>query len=85
MQILILNCQLIDTGNDVIHQLTKDTTTSLYVGIREDTYGSLYELYDQFSVAEETDRYRLFLKGPVSGTLGKGEGHTGDLNIMVYM
>jgi hypothetical protein len=30
-------------------------------------------LYDQFSISDEADKYRLFLTGPVNGTLGKRE------------
>ncbi|XP_062588310.1 microfibril-associated glycoprotein 4-like isoform X3 [Saccostrea cucullata] len=57
-------------GNDVIHQLTKGRSSSIYVSITL-TYGTkLYELYSQFSVADEINKYRLFLGGPATGTLG---------------
>ncbi|XP_062597008.1 fibroleukin-like [Saccostrea cucullata] len=57
-------------GNDVIHQLTKRSNTSLYVTITLTNGTTLYELYDQFSVADKTNNYRLFLGGPATGTLG---------------
>ncbi|XP_062579618.1 fibroleukin-like [Saccostrea cucullata] len=66
-------------GNDVIHQLTKRSNTSLYVSITLTNGTRLYELYDQFSVADETNNYRLFLGGPATGTLGDSMLHTGDL------
>ncbi|XP_062596672.1 fibroleukin-like [Saccostrea cucullata] len=31
---------------------------------------TLYELYNQFSVSDEADKYQLFLSGPATGTLG---------------
>ncbi|XP_062571133.1 fibroleukin-like [Saccostrea cucullata] len=57
-------------GNDVIHQLTKEKKTSLYISITLQNDTTLYELYEQFSVASETDNYRLFLAGKATGTLG---------------
>ncbi|XP_062570751.1 ficolin-2-like, partial [Saccostrea cucullata] len=57
-------------GNDVIHQLTKERNSSLYVSITLQNDTRLYELYHQFSVSDEADNYRLFLGGPVNGTLG---------------
>lgn len=62
-----------NAGNDVIHQLTRDVISYLYINITLKTGESLYELYHQFSVADEADKYRLFLKGPATGTLGKRE------------
>ncbi|XP_062611276.1 angiopoietin-4-like [Saccostrea cucullata] len=58
-------------GNDVIHQLTKEGTSSLYVNITLQNGTTLYEIYDEFSVSNEAGKYQLFLAGPVSGTLGK--------------
>ncbi|XP_062609690.1 microfibril-associated glycoprotein 4-like isoform X7 [Saccostrea cucullata] len=57
-------------GNDVIHQLTKGRNSSLYVAVTLTNGTKLYELYNQFSVADETNKYRLFLGGQASGTLG---------------
>ncbi|XP_062576933.1 fibroleukin-like [Saccostrea cucullata] len=57
-------------GNDVIHQLTKGRNSSLYVSITLTNGTKLYELYNQFSVADETNNYRLFLGGTATGTLG---------------
>ncbi|XP_062586713.1 microfibril-associated glycoprotein 4-like [Saccostrea cucullata] len=64
-------------GNDVIHQLTKRRNFSLYVSITLTNGTKLYELYNQFSVADETNNYRLFLGGPATGTLGDSMLHTG--------
>ncbi|XP_062614772.1 microfibril-associated glycoprotein 4-like [Saccostrea cucullata] len=57
-------------GNDVIHQLTKGNNSSLYVSITLKNGTTLYELYHEFSVSDESDNYRLYLGGPASGTLG---------------
>ncbi|XP_062616887.1 angiopoietin-2-like isoform X2 [Saccostrea cucullata] len=57
-------------GNDVIHQLTKGRNSSLYVSITLQNGTILYELYQQFSVSDGTDKYKLFLGGPATGTLG---------------
>ncbi|XP_062584116.1 fibroleukin-like, partial [Saccostrea cucullata] len=57
-------------GNDVIHKLTKGRNSSLYVSITLTNGTKLYELYNQFSVADESKNYRLFLGGPATGTLG---------------
>ncbi|XP_062604126.1 fibroleukin-like, partial [Saccostrea cucullata] len=56
--------------NDVIHQLTKGRSSSIYVSITLTNGTKLYELYSQFSVADEINKYRLFLGGPATGTLG---------------
>ncbi|XP_062619826.1 ficolin-2-like [Saccostrea cucullata] len=58
-------------GNDVIHQLTKEGTSSLYVTITLQNSTTLYEMYDGFSVSDEAGKYQLFLAGPATGTLGK--------------
>ncbi|XP_062606873.1 ficolin-1-like [Saccostrea cucullata] len=55
-------------GNDAIHQLTKDRP-SLYILLTN--YGvTKYAVYNEFSVSDENDNYRLFIAGPVTGTLG---------------
>ncbi|XP_062600917.1 ryncolin-1-like [Saccostrea cucullata] len=56
-------------GNDVIHQLTKEGTSFLYVTITLQNGTTLYEMYDGFSVSDETGKYQLFLAGPATGTL----------------
>ncbi|XP_062607732.1 ficolin-2-like [Saccostrea cucullata] len=56
-------------GNDVINQLTKGNDSSLYVSITQEDKGTAYELYGRFSVSDETDKYRLYLGGPATGTL----------------
>ncbi|XP_062618011.1 microfibril-associated glycoprotein 4-like [Saccostrea cucullata] len=65
-------------GNDVIHQLTKEGTSSLYVTITLQNGTTLYETYDRFSVSDEAGKYQLFLAGPATGTLGDSMLHTGD-------
>ncbi|XP_062620893.1 fibroleukin-like, partial [Saccostrea cucullata] len=58
-------------GNDVIHKLTKENPSSLYVSITLQNGTTLYEMYDRFSVSNEAGKYQLFLAGPATGTLGK--------------
>ncbi|XP_056003654.1 angiopoietin-2-like [Ostrea edulis] len=62
-------------GNDVIHQLTKGGKSSLYVSISLKNDTTLYELYEQFSVSIEVDKYRLLLNGSATGTLGDKLGN----------
>ncbi|XP_061190066.1 fibroleukin-like [Saccostrea echinata] len=57
-------------GNDIIHQLTKGGYSTLYVSITLANGSRLYELYDRFSVSNETEKYQLLLEGPATGTLG---------------
>ncbi|XP_061190497.1 fibrinogen-like protein 1 [Saccostrea echinata] len=57
-------------GNDVIHQLTKGNKSSLYVSITLKNGKTLYEQYQQFSISDEKNNYKLFLGGPASGSLG---------------
>ncbi|XP_062586694.1 fibroleukin-like [Saccostrea cucullata] len=64
-------------GNDVIHQLTKENTSSLYVTITLQNGTTLYEMYDGFSVSSEAGKYQLFLAGPATGTLGVSMLDTG--------
>ncbi|XP_052708794.1 ficolin-2-like [Crassostrea angulata] len=47
-------------GNDVIHQLTKGTNSSLYVEIspRRDNY-TFYQVYRDFSISSEDQKYKL--------------------------
>ncbi|XP_062598972.1 ficolin-2-like [Saccostrea cucullata] len=67
-------------GNDVIHQLTKEGTSSLYVTITLQNSTTLYEMYDGFSVSDEAGKYQLFLAGPATGTLGDSMFDTGSSN-----
>ncbi|XP_062600903.1 microfibril-associated glycoprotein 4-like [Saccostrea cucullata] len=75
-------------GDDVIHQLTKGRNSSLYVSITLTNRTKLYELYNQFSVDDEANQYRLFLGGPATGTLGDAMLYTvnsaGDLSGMSF-
>ncbi|XP_062620241.1 fibroleukin-like [Saccostrea cucullata] len=64
-------------GNDVIHQLTKRKNSRLYVSISLTDGRTLFELYDRFSVSNETEKYKLFLAGKPSGTLGDSIFKTG--------
>ncbi|XP_061190376.1 fibroleukin-like [Saccostrea echinata] len=64
-------------GNDVIHQLTKEKDCFLYVSITLQEGTTLYEMYDRFSVSNETEKYQLFLAGPATGTLGDSMVNTG--------
>ncbi|XP_062607150.1 fibroleukin-like [Saccostrea cucullata] len=75
-------------GNDVIHQLTKECISSLYVSITLQNGTTLYEMYDGFSVSNEAGKYQLFLTGPATGTLGNSMLDTGyswrDLSGMAF-
>ncbi|XP_062582672.1 fibroleukin-like [Saccostrea cucullata] len=65
-------------GNDLIYQLTKGHNSYLYVSITIANGSKLYELYDRFSVASEAEKYRLYLAGPATGTLGDSMLNTGN-------
>ncbi|XP_061167819.1 fibroleukin-like [Saccostrea echinata] len=65
-------------GNEVIHQLTKGNNSYLYVSITHQDGRRLYELYERFSVLSETEKYRLFLAGNATGTLGDQMLNTSD-------
>lgn len=56
------------SGNDVIHQLTKGTNSSLYVEIcpRRDNY-TLYQVYRDFSISSEDQKFKLQLANPGNG------------------
>ncbi|XP_062617331.1 ficolin-2-like [Saccostrea cucullata] len=64
-------------GNDVIHHLTKENNSSLYVSITLQNGRSLYELYEKFTISNETEKYKLFLAGTAVGTLGDSLLDTG--------
>ncbi|XP_062603292.1 ficolin-1-like [Saccostrea cucullata] len=51
---------------------------SLYVSITLTNGTTLYQQYGEFSVNNETDNYRLYLKGPTEGTLGDSMLDTGN-------
>ncbi|XP_061195446.1 ficolin-2-like [Saccostrea echinata] len=65
-------------GNDVIHQLTKGKNSFLYVAITLRNGTKLFELYNGFSVSNEAEKYKLFLAGPATGTLGDMMFNPGD-------
>ncbi|XP_062597602.1 fibroleukin-like [Saccostrea cucullata] len=75
-------------GNDVIHLLTKEKNTSLYISITLQNGTKLYEIYDRFSVSDETENYKLYLARPATGTLGDRMLDTGipqyDLSEMYF-
>lgn len=58
-------------GNDAIYQLTKDRNLTLYLSITLMNNTRLYQIYESFSIADETNQYRLHLGGETHGTLGK--------------
>nr|XP_022307527.1 fibroleukin-like [Crassostrea virginica] len=65
-------------GNDVIHQLTRHENATLYVAITLVNGTTLHQMYRRFSVADEADKFRLFLQEPVpNGTLGDSMVNTG--------
>ncbi|XP_062572871.1 fibroleukin-like [Saccostrea cucullata] len=51
-------------GNDIIYLFTKDINPFLYVSITLNNGTSYYQMYDQFSVSDDADKYRLILTGP---------------------
>ncbi|XP_062578374.1 fibroleukin-like [Saccostrea cucullata] len=75
-------------GNDAIHQLTKGKNSSLYISITLVNGTTLYQLYNQFSISDEADKYQLFLAGPTTGTLGdsmyKTRRSSADLSGMAF-
>ncbi|XP_062615886.1 fibroleukin-like [Saccostrea cucullata] len=56
-------------GNDVIHELTKNNSSSLYVSITGKDGTTRYIQYDTFSISGEDDDYRLYIAGNALGTL----------------
>ncbi|XP_062614629.1 fibroleukin-like [Saccostrea cucullata] len=58
-------------GNDLIHLLTKGSSSALYVSITLQNGTTLYAMYDGFSVSNEAGKYQLSLAGPVTGTLDR--------------
>ncbi|XP_062567908.1 fibroleukin-like [Saccostrea cucullata] len=57
-------------GNELIYQLTKGNDSSLYVSITLVNGTTLYEVYERFSISNETEKYQLALSGIPTGTLG---------------
>ena len=57
-------------GNKVIHQLTRYKNATPYIAINLVNGTTLYKVYRRFSVADESDKFRLFLQEPTDGTLG---------------
>ncbi|XP_061195990.1 ficolin-3-like [Saccostrea echinata] len=56
-------------GNEVIHHLTRQTNSMLYVSITHVNGSTFYEKYNEFSISGEADGYSLHFGG-ASGTLG---------------
>lgn len=59
------------TGNDVIHQLTREDNVSLYVSIKTTIEGTIFQVYDRLSISDEAHKYKLTLEEPTTGTRGK--------------
>ena len=58
-------------GNDNLHQLTSLGTSDLFVRLEKFTGGWAYAKYKEFSVADETDGYRMRVKvGSYQGNAG---------------
>lgn len=58
-------------GNDHLHQLTKLGISDLYVRLEKFTGGWTYARYNNFSVADESDGYRMRVKvGSYHGSAG---------------
>lgn len=56
-------------GNDIIHQLTKENSSSLYLNIDGKDGTTNYIQYETFSISGEDDDYRLYIAGETTGTL----------------
>lgn len=60
-------------GNDVIHQLTKDRNSSLYITITSSYNGMVsFIMYNQFSIDGEEQKYTLRVADPGYGSLDDG-------------
>lgn len=58
-------------GNDHLHRLTALGTSELYVRLEKFSGGWFYAKYNEFTVAAETDGYRMRLKvGSYQGNAG---------------
>lgn len=58
-------------GNDHLHQLTRLGIFDLYIRLEKFTGGWAYARYNNFSVADESDGYRMRVK------VGSYEGNAG--------
>ncbi|XP_061176515.1 ficolin-3-like [Saccostrea echinata] len=56
-------------GNEIIHQLTKKNSSTLYVSITLKNGTTLFIQYDTFSISGENDDYRLYIAGKATGML----------------
>ncbi|XP_062567981.1 fibroleukin-like [Saccostrea cucullata] len=56
-------------GNDIIHEMTKDNRSSLYVSITAKNGTTFSIQYDTFSISGEEDDYRLYIAGNATGRL----------------
>ncbi|XP_078330773.1 fibroleukin-like [Crassostrea virginica] len=64
-------------GNEVIHQLTRNENVTLYIAITLVNGTTLHQVYRRFSVADESDKFRLFLQErKPNGTLGDSMANT---------
>lgn len=58
-------------GNDHLHQLTRLGISDLYIRLEKFTGGWAYARYNNFSVADESDGYRIRVKfGSYQGNAG---------------
>ncbi|KAL2083430.1 hypothetical protein ACEWY4_021203 [Coilia grayii] len=57
-------------GNDFVAQMTSDQTHILRIELQDWDGNSAYSQYDEFSLADESQNYRIYLKG-YSGSAGK--------------
>ncbi|XP_062573835.1 ryncolin-1-like [Saccostrea cucullata] len=59
----------ITNRNDIIHQLTKEKTSSLYIEITSLNKTNMFIRYDFFFVNNENNGYRLNVGGKATGSL----------------
>lgn len=65
-----LNPMVHSVGNDNIHQLTRKDNVSLYVSIKTTNGEMKHQVYEIFSISNESNKYKLTLGDPTTGTLG---------------
>ncbi|XP_061190382.1 angiopoietin-related protein 2-like [Saccostrea echinata] len=65
--------------------LTKGKNSYLYVSITDVNDKKLYELYDEFYISNQTEKYQLFPTGKAQGDkMRKKEGSSGAINGMFF-
>ena len=61
---------LLCAGNDNLHLLTSETRQQLRVDLEDFENNTRYAEYDNFTVADDVEKYKLVSLGAYSGTAG---------------